>query len=273
MGCFSMGKLVGDITKVTPEENLLIKIKKYWNNQPCNINHGRSKVGTKDYFDEVRNRRYFVEPHILKFADFSSWKNKKVLEIGCGIGTDACMFAKHGAQYTGIDISKESLQLAKEQFKLYEYKGDFFTYDASDNLDFQNFDLIYSYGVIHHHPNTERIINNVHSWLKGSGEFRFMVYARHSWKYAMIQAGLAQPEAQPNCPYVKYFTHQDIENMLGNRFTIEEIKQDHNFMYNLSDYNNDRYFLEPWFDVMDNDVREALRDYLGWHLLIKAKKC
>jgi SAM-dependent methyltransferase len=273
VGCFSLGKLVGDITKVTPEENLSIKIKKYWDNQPCNINHGKSRVGTKDYFDEVRNRRYFVEPHILKFADFSSWKNKKVLEIGCGIGTDACMFAKHGAQYTGIDISKESLQLAKEQFKLYEYKGDFFTYDASDNLDFQNFDLIYSYGVIHHHPNTERIINNVHSWLKGSGEFRFMVYARHSWKYAMIQAGLAQPEAQPNCPYVKYFTHQDIENMLGNRFTIEEIKQDHNFMYNLSDYNNDRYFLEPWFDVMDNDVREALRDYLGWHLLIKAKKC
>ena len=44
-------------------------------------------------------------------------------------------------------------------------------------------------------------------------------------------------------------------------------------MYNISDYNNDRYFMEPWFDVMDNDVRKAIRDYLGWHLLIKAKKC
>lgn len=72
----------------------LSEVAGYWNRRPCNIRHSTAEVGTKQYFEEVEARKYFVEPHIPKFADFSKWKGKKVLEIGCGIGTDTMNFAR-----------------------------------------------------------------------------------------------------------------------------------------------------------------------------------
>ncbi len=77
----------------------LRKIKNYWNKQPCNINHSKEPDFTKKYFDEVRKKKYFVEKHILKFADFKKYNKKNVLEIGCGIGTDAMEFIKWSKIY------------------------------------------------------------------------------------------------------------------------------------------------------------------------------
>ncbi|MCS6894612.1 MAG: class I SAM-dependent methyltransferase, partial [Bacteroidia bacterium] len=66
-------------------ENVPIdNVQKYWDNRPCNIRHSPKPVGTREYFDEVEKRKYFVEPHIPRFAEFPRWKGKKVLEIGCG---------------------------------------------------------------------------------------------------------------------------------------------------------------------------------------------
>jgi len=63
-------------------------VRNYWDRRPCNIRHSPKRVGTREYFDEVETRKYFVEPHIPRFAQFERWRGKKVLEIGCGIGTD-----------------------------------------------------------------------------------------------------------------------------------------------------------------------------------------
>ena len=94
-------------------QNLLEQIRKYWNERPCNIKHSRSPIGTKEYFDEVEARRYANEPHNFSFPEFHRWTGLRVLEIGCGIGTDAVNFARRGAIYTGVDLSGESIKLAK----------------------------------------------------------------------------------------------------------------------------------------------------------------
>lgn len=253
-------------------ETLENNIKEYWNNQPCNIKHSSFPIGSKEYFEEVRNKRYHVEPHILKFADFDIWKGKRVLEIGCGIGTDAIEFAKAGADYTGIDISTASLSIAKERFAIYNLSGNLLNLDAtSDQLpQLGSFDLIYSFGVLHHYPNVNKVIDSVSTMLLPNGKFKFMVYAGNSWKYAMITQGLDQFEAQSNCPYAEVYTREKVYALLNNKFTIDCIEQDHCFMYQVDLYKQGQYKLESWFESMPPEVRQAVKTYLGWHLLVTA---
>src|SRR5690349_14429061 len=102
-------------------------VRDYWNARPCNIRHSRAEVGTRAYLDQAEERKYFVEPHIPAFADFDAWKGKKVLEIGCGIGTDTMNFARAGAQVTAVDLSAESLKLARKRAEVF---------GLSDRIDF-----------------------------------------------------------------------------------------------------------------------------------------
>src|SRR6266536_5458622 len=86
-------------------------VRDFWNARPCNIRHSPKAVGTREYFDEVEWRKYFVEPHIPAFAQFERWRGKRVLEIGCGIGTDSINFARSGADLTIVELSENSLEL------------------------------------------------------------------------------------------------------------------------------------------------------------------
>ena len=257
------------------DKDLIQEITNYWNAQPCNIKHGTSPVGSAEFWNEVTQRRYFIEPHSRDFAGFHSWRGKRVLEIGCGIGTDAEQFARHGAKYVGIDISEESIKLCRARFEVFGLDGEFHTMDGADRqslLDLGQFDLVWSCGVLHHYPDIDKMISNIHRVLPIGGEFRFLVYAKNSWKYAMIQKGLDQFEAQAGCPYAKAYTKEEIYDLLEGKFTVERIRQSHCFMYNVEEYKKGRYKLEPWFECMPEAMREAIREYLGWHLLVKAKK-
>ena len=178
-------------------------VKKYWDDRPCNVRHSDKQIGTKQYFDEVERKRYTAEPHIPAFADFPRWKGKKVLEIGCGLGTEAINFAKHGADYTGTDLSIESLTLAQKRFKVYNQEGRFFqgnSENLSSFLNVEKYDLIYSFGVIHHSPNPNLIIDQIYKYMDDSTILKIMLYAKNSWKNYMIDAELDQPEAQYGCP-------------------------------------------------------------------------
>jgi 2-polyprenyl-3-methyl-5-hydroxy-6-metoxy-1,4-benzoquinol methylase len=251
------------------------RIRDYWNNQPCNVRHSKNTPGSLEFFQDVSARRYRVEPHIPEFAGFYLWQGKQVLEIGPGIGSDAAEFARNGADYYGIDYSDESVKLAQQRFKVEELEGTFVCGDSSDVESYSTLpkmDLVYSYGVIHHFPAIDRIIDNVYNILKPGGEFRFMVYAKNSWKQAMINRGLDQFEAQAGCPYAKSYSKDDISDLLGSKFHLERLRQDHCFMYNVDAYKQGRYELEPWFEAMPEAMRDAVKEYLGWHLLVKARR-
>ena len=103
------------------------EVKNFWNNRPCNVKHSSKPIGSKEYFDEVEEKKFFVEPHIKTFSKFNLWNGKKVLEIGCGLATAGINFARYGADYTGVELSKESLDLAKKRFEVYNCNANFYS--------------------------------------------------------------------------------------------------------------------------------------------------
>ena len=261
---------------MTNKLELVDKIKNYWNTQPCNVKHSMSELGTEQYWNEVSERRFFVEPHLRDFASFHLWRGKRVLEIGSGIGSDAVEFARHGAEYVGIDLSAESVAMSKQRFELLGLEGEFHVMDGADTesvAKLGKFDLVYSCGVLHHYPDMGTCLDNIRDALVPNGEFRMLVYAKNSWKYAMIQKGLDQFEAQAGCPYAKAYTKEEIYQLLNSRdLEVLRIRQDHNFMYNVPKYRQGEYELEPWFAAMPEEMRAAIKEYLGWHLLVKARR-
>ena len=248
----------------------------YWNKRPCNINHSNKELCSKEYFEEVTKRKYFVEPHIKNFASFEKYKDKYVLEIGCGIGTAAQSFIENGAIYYGCDLSDKSIEIAKKRLNIFNLSGTIFTANIEDienftNVSNINFDLIYSFGVLHHTPDTEKAIHNIWKMLKPGGEFKLMMYAKQSIKYFEILDGLDQYEAQNGVPIAKVYTNDDIYKLLKD-FTNININQTHIFPYKVEQYKQYVYEKKDYFKNMPIELFNCLEKNLGWHLCISCQK-
>ena len=248
-------------------------VQEFWDRQPCNIRHSSAPFGTRDYFDQVEQRKYLVEPHIPGFAEFEKWAGKEVLEVGCGIGTDSINFARAGANLTVVELSEKSLEITKQRFAIYGLKANFILANGEElsaKLPEKQFDLVYSFGVIHHTPNPERVIAEIEKVLKPGGELRVMLYSRYSTKNFMIALGLAQPEAQYGCPIANAYSKQEILELLGH-FDVYSYQKEHIFQYKIPEYKNYLYVKDfPW-NVMPNFLVRFMETTFGWHSLVKAK--
>lgn len=254
------------------EQASIDAVSAYWNARPCNIRHSTKPVGTREYFDEVEARKYFVEPHIPGFAQFERWKGKRVLEVGCGIGTDAVNFARAGAQYSAIELSSVSLDVAKKRFDVFGLDGRFLQGNSEELASFfpgETFDLVYSFGVIHHTPRPRKVITEIRHLMAPGGELRIMIYAKNSWKDIMIEAGFDQPEAQSGCPIA--FTYEAAEaRALLDGFDVISLQQHHIFPYIPEKYVKYEYEAQPWFRAMPPEMFAALEHRLGWHMCVAA---
>jgi SAM-dependent methyltransferase len=248
-------------------------VKKFWNDRPCNVKHSSKEIGTKEYFNEVERKKFTAEPHILKFTEFPKWEGKKVLEIGCGLATVGINFAAVGSDYTGVELSESSLELARKRFEVFAQTGEFYSGNAEELSSFvpvETYDLIYSFGVIHHSPHPEKIISEIKKYMNENSILKIMLYAKDSWKNYMIESGLDQPEAQYGCPIAKTYTKQDVVELLEG-YEVLSIEQDHIFPYQIEPYKKGEYLKQPWFESMPDEMFRTLEKNLGWHLLITAK--
>lgn len=168
------------------DENAKLKerVRAFWQENPCGTKFADVAPGSRRFYELVEEHRYQKEWHIPQAADFSGAKGLRVLELGCGLGTDGAQFALAGADYTGIDLTDAAIELAKRRFELFQLPGTFRTADA-ENLDFaaESFDLVYSHGVLHHTPDTAAAVREIHRVLRPGGRAVVMLYHRDSYNY------------------------------------------------------------------------------------------
>ena len=261
-------------------------VRTFWNRRPCNIRHSPKPVGTRQYFDEVEERKYFVEPHIQNFAQFERWKGKKVLEIGCGIGTDSINFARAGADLTVVELSEESLAVCKRRFDVYGLRARLYHGNAEELASFlpqEQFDFIYSFGVIHHTPHPERVLEQIKRYCKPGTELRMMLYSKWSWKvfWIIMAHGKGRfwkadelvrtcSEAQRGGPVTFYYSFKDIRHLLAD-FAILEMRKEHIFPYVIEKYVNYEYQRVWYFRWMPTPMFRWLERHFGWHTLVVAR--
>lgn len=263
-------------------------VRNYWNARPCNVRHSPSPMGTQQYFDEVEARKYTVEPHIPLFAEFGRWKGKRVLEIGCGIGTDTINFARAGAQVTAVDLSSESLALAKKRAEVFGLTNiTFYQANAeqlSDVVPVERYDLVYSFGVIHHTPHPERVIEQIHKYMDNDSIFKIMVYHRRSWKvlWMLLSYGRSRgesldaliarhSEAETGCPVTYSYTRDTIKEFLKG-FDIADVRIDHIFPYSIPEYRAYQYRQVWYFRWLPKAVFRWMEQRWGWHLCVTAQR-
>lgn len=291
--------------------NLKERVRAFWQANPCGVKFAEAAPGTRHFYELVEAHRYTKEWHIPAAADFAGARGLKVLEIGCGLGTDGAQFAEAGADYTGVDLTEAAVELARRYFELFGLPGTFQTADA-ENLSFpdESFDLVYSHGVLHHTPETEKAIQEIHRVLRPRGRAVVMLYHRGSYNYRvnislLRRAGAKLLKWETGIKLVNKITGEPLESLreharllkteresylkpdeflsqntdgAGNPLArVYSRKEARELFKDFSEVTLKTYFLNKrWLPVIGNVLPRSLESRLasrwGWHLWIYATK-
>jgi glycosyltransferase involved in cell wall biosynthesis/ubiquinone/menaquinone biosynthesis C-methylase UbiE len=272
----------GRVAHVVTGDPYKDQVQRQWNNDPAGSHYvGYAATHTKEWFLEAERHRYGeYAPWMPDVMEFDRHSGKTLLEIGGGMGTDLAQFASHGSHVTDADLSLGHLNLAKENFAHRGLHGEFLQEDAEAlTFDDNTFDVVYSNGVLHHTPNTRRVVEEVFRVLKPGGRVIVMVYAEdslHYWrnlvwniglreghlrKYSMGEIMSRTVERSDNAaarPLVKVYTRAGLTTLFEG-FVDIEISQ--------------RQMEAAWVPrILFYVPRRYLDRIMGWNLIIKARK-
>jgi SAM-dependent methyltransferase len=287
------------------------RVRAFWQEHPCGTKFSDAAMGTPEFFERVEAHRYDKEWHIPEAADFAGASGVRVLEIGCGLGTDGAQFAKAGADYTGVDLTEAAIELARTRFEVSGLKGEFQVADA-ENLDFadESFDLVYSHGVLHHTPDTARAVREIHRVLRPGGRAIVMLYHRGSYNYRvgirlLRRAGAGLLKSEAGIKIVHRLTGEPLDSLRehaalgrdkhnGNVSSAELLNQStdgagnplarvysrreaRELFRDFREVELRAYFLNKRFiplvgNFLPRAIESALASRWGWHLWIYAKK-
>lgn len=285
---------------MTRQYPTLQDVRLFWNQRPCNVRHSTIDIDVDPlgYHREVAVRKYMVEPHITSFSQFDKWQGKRVLEAGCGIGTMAISFARAGAHVVAVDLSEQSIEIAKKRVDALDLAGDIrFVVTPLEELHRRlpgepPFDLIYSFGVIHHTPYPQTALHNFRHFVHEHSQVKLMLYHKVSWKvlWILFKHGgwlklLGSPltltnlnrivgehsEAQTGCPVTHTYTRRQARKMLEEcGFLVNNMGIDHIFPYQVEPYIQGQHVKEWYWQRLPPWMFRWLERHFGWHLLIDA---
>jgi SAM-dependent methyltransferase len=162
------------------------RVRDFWDGKPCDSDLSDKTRLSREYFMDIERQRYALQPHILEVISKIDWRGKRVLEIGSGVGTDARVIIGKGGIYTGINVDRASTEATAQALRVFSLPGRVLQRDATC-LDFPDgaFDVVYSFGVLHHIPEVEKAVAEIRRVLKPGGDLLLMLYNRSSINYAV----------------------------------------------------------------------------------------
>jgi len=209
----------------------------HWNAQACGAQVSGSPKFSKAYFEEIDALRYRIEPEIFSFAQFTRHHGERVLEAGVGAGSDFMQWVRAGALAYGVDLTPEAIEHVRNRLAVYGLEAQELRVADCEALPFadDSFDLVYSWGVIHHTPNTAQALSEMVRVLRPGGLCKLMVYNRRSLTAFYVWIKWALLRGRPwksirwcfyHCvesPGTKAFSRREIEQMLS-RLPIEGVQ-------------------------------------------------
>lgn len=256
-------------------ETLKKRVRLFWNRSPCGMKDVQGQQeGSKAFFRALERNRYDGDDFMPRLVQFQRYSGRAVLEVGCGLGTDFVQFARAGAKGFGIDLSERSLALTAGRLKAEGLSGSLLQADA-EKVPFKDgtFDLVYSWGVLHHTPDTARAVRELIRVCKPGGEILVMLYHLHSLVTAQVwvRYGLlrGKPFSDPRrliadhieSPGTKAFTKEEALGLFPN---VSEIRA--RPVMTRYDMRVSRRGFLPRF------LRRLVPAGLGWFLVIHARK-
>ena len=166
-----------------PPERLKEEVRAFWNAQSCDTQMASAPKFSREYFEAIEAFRYTDQPFIHAFAQFTRYAGKRVLEVGVGAGTDFIQWSRAGARLSGVDLTPEALANARQRIQIYNLPApERLEVADAEHLPFEagTFDLGYSFGVLHHTPDTEKAVAELVRVIRPGGELKLMLYNRRS---------------------------------------------------------------------------------------------
>jgi ubiquinone/menaquinone biosynthesis C-methylase UbiE len=204
------------------------RVRAFWQAHPCGTKFSDAEVGSRRFYEAVEEHRYRTEWHIPEAAGFDDARGLRVLEIGCGLGTDGARFARAGAVYTGVDLTEAAVSLARRRFELESLPGEFRVADA-EALEFgdDSFDIVYSHGVLHHTPDARAAVREVRRVLAPKGRAVVMLYHRDSYNYRvnirlLRRAGARMLRTEAGVRLAHRLTGEPVESLREHAARIRE---------------------------------------------------
>ena len=212
------------IEKLKEIHELKNQVKAYWNRRACGTEGSSSVKYSRKYFDELEDYKYSLEPEIFSFTQFTRFHGKKILEVGIGTGTEFLQWVRAGAKAYGIDLTKEAVEHVKNRLYVYGLSAEEVRVADSENLPYADntFDLVYSWGVIHHSPDTINALEEIIRVTGINGKIKIMIYNRRSLItfYLYLKHGLF---AKKPFRTISDILYHHIESLGTKAYTINEV--------------------------------------------------
>ena len=194
---------------------LIDQIRAYWNGRIHDQAMSNAAAGTLAFFDDLDDYRFDKLRYLPRLVDFDGYRGQRLLEIGCGIGTDLVRFARGGARVTGVDLAQQAIDLARRNVELHGVADATLEVADGEALPFgdASFDAVYAHGAVQYTADPARLISEAHRVLRPGGEAIVMVYNRRSWLSAMSAlTGTALEHA--DAPVLRTFTIAEFRRLL-----------------------------------------------------------